>query len=132
VRNPSSHGLLIPSYPLPPSCDKTEILRVVVRESLSGDLIRKLIADIFEVTERLLDGDGPSVAMLLAASRNARAGAQQQGQGQDQGKTPEKHKDMSEDHKAKIAVSAGGFLVLQMIHPGWTRGKEEYKDRSRL
>ena len=37
------------SYPLPPDCDKTEILRVVVRESLSGDLGRLLIEDILEV-----------------------------------------------------------------------------------
>jgi hypothetical protein len=37
------------SYPLPPSCEDTEILRVVVRESLSGDLARKLLADIIQV-----------------------------------------------------------------------------------
>jgi glutamate decarboxylase len=37
------------SYPLPPNCEDTEILRVVVRESLSGDLSRKLIIDILNV-----------------------------------------------------------------------------------
>lgn len=37
------------SYPLPENCEDTEILRVVVRESLSGDLARKLIADILQV-----------------------------------------------------------------------------------
>jgi hypothetical protein len=37
------------SYPLPPSCEDTEILRVVIRESLSGDLARKLLADIIQV-----------------------------------------------------------------------------------
>jgi glutamate decarboxylase len=37
------------SYPLPPDCENTEILRVVVRESLSGDLIRKLISDVLQV-----------------------------------------------------------------------------------
>jgi len=37
------------SYPLPPACEDTEILRVVVRESLSGDLARKLLGDIVQV-----------------------------------------------------------------------------------
>ena len=37
------------SYPLPPNEESTEILRVVVRESLSGDLARRLIKDILEV-----------------------------------------------------------------------------------
>jgi len=37
------------SYPLPPACEDTEILRVVVRESLSGDLARKLLVDIVQV-----------------------------------------------------------------------------------
>lgn len=44
-----SIGWIVPNYPLPPNCEDTEILRVVVRESLSGDLARKLIADIFQV-----------------------------------------------------------------------------------
>lgn len=35
-----------PSYPLPPACENTEILRVVIRESFSGDLLRKLVEDI--------------------------------------------------------------------------------------
>ena len=39
----------IPSYPLAENCQDTEILRVVVRESLSGDLARKLITDILQV-----------------------------------------------------------------------------------
>lgn len=34
------------SYPLAPNCEDVEILRVVIRESLSGDLVRKLIVDI--------------------------------------------------------------------------------------
>jgi glutamate decarboxylase len=36
----------IHSYPLAPNCEDVEILRVVIRESLSGDLVRKLIVDI--------------------------------------------------------------------------------------
>jgi glutamate decarboxylase len=45
----SDCNVLIGSYPLPPSCEDTEILRVVIRESLSGDLARKLLSDIIEV-----------------------------------------------------------------------------------
>lgn len=41
--------LICLSYPLAPNCEKDEILRVVVRESLSGDLSRKLIHDILQV-----------------------------------------------------------------------------------
>lgn len=41
-------------YPLPPSEDKTEILRVVVRESMSMDLLSRLIGDVIEVTEHVM------------------------------------------------------------------------------
>lgn len=34
---------IIPNYPLPPNEEKTEILRVVVRESMSRDLLDRLI-----------------------------------------------------------------------------------------
>ncbi|KAI9838930.1 MAG: hypothetical protein M1819_004138 [Sarea resinae] len=46
---------IIPNYPLPPTEDKTEILRVVVRESMSVDIMDKLVADICSVTEQLID-----------------------------------------------------------------------------
>lgn len=59
-------GWIVPNYALPPACEKTEILRVVVRESLSGDLERKLITDIIKVTEGLLKGEGPSYPMSQA------------------------------------------------------------------
>ncbi len=36
------------SYPLAPNVEDVEILRVVVRESLSGDLCRKLLVDIIQ------------------------------------------------------------------------------------
>ena len=49
---------IIPNYPLPPNEEKTEILRIVVRESMSRDLLDRLIADIFEVTETLMKIEG--------------------------------------------------------------------------
>ena len=48
---------IIPNYPLPPDEEKTEILRVVVRESMSRDLLDRLIADLCTVTETLMDSD---------------------------------------------------------------------------
>ena len=47
----------IADYPLPPNEEKTEILRVVVRESMSIDLLDRLIADICAVTENLINSD---------------------------------------------------------------------------
>ena len=48
---------IIPNYPLPPHCEKTEILRVVVRESMSMDLLDRLLTDINSTTEQLMNSD---------------------------------------------------------------------------
>ena len=48
---------IIPNYPLPPNEEKTEILRVVVRESMSLDLLDRLISDIISVTQDLMEAD---------------------------------------------------------------------------
>ncbi|EDU49068.1 glutamate decarboxylase 2 [Pyrenophora tritici-repentis Pt-1C-BFP] len=53
---------IIPNYPLPPSEEKTEILRVVVRESLSLDMIDRLVTDICGVTEMLMKTDAVDLA----------------------------------------------------------------------
>lgn len=53
---------IIPNYPLPPKEDKTEILRIVVRESMSVDLLDRLISDIIAVTEQLMDADPVDLA----------------------------------------------------------------------
>lgn len=74
---------------------------MVVRESLSGDLIRKLIVDILEVTETLLDGDGPSVSMMLAPMR-----AREAGRG-NKGKQEGKHDDLAKKEISVSVQSAG-------------------------
>lgn len=48
---------IIPNYALPPNEDNTEILRVVVRESLSFDLLDRLVTDIVQVTETLMENE---------------------------------------------------------------------------
>lgn len=58
------HLLTSADYPLPPTAQDTEILRVVVRESLSADLVDRLISDIVAVTERLANSEPVDLVTL--------------------------------------------------------------------
>jgi glutamate decarboxylase len=58
---------IIPNYALPPSEQDTEILRVVVRESMSADLLDRLIGDILEVTETLMKSDAVDLEAFSSA-----------------------------------------------------------------
>lgn len=51
-------GWIVPNYGGPEGEKDTEILRIVVRETLSEDLIERLVADILEVTETIMDDGG--------------------------------------------------------------------------
>ena len=62
--NPIRDANKITDYPLPPTEQKTEILRVVVRESMSADLLERLISDTVAVTERLVDSDPVDLSSL--------------------------------------------------------------------
>ncbi|ESZ98453.1 glutamate decarboxylase [Sclerotinia borealis F-4128] len=55
---------IIPNYPLPPTEDKVEILRVVVRESMSFGLLHKLISDICATTQNLMESDEQDLSVL--------------------------------------------------------------------
>ncbi|RDL37121.1 Glutamate decarboxylase [Venustampulla echinocandica] len=55
---------IIPNYPLPPNEEKIEILRVVVRESMSLNLLDRLIADICQATQDLIDDDKDDLSVL--------------------------------------------------------------------
>jgi glutamate decarboxylase len=57
---------IIPNYALPPHEDETEILRVVIRESCSFDLLDRLIEDLVQVTQTLIDNDGVDLSILKA------------------------------------------------------------------
>jgi len=48
-----TRGWIVPNYALPPHEDHVEILRVVVRESLSQDLVDTVVADIIWAAETL-------------------------------------------------------------------------------
>ncbi|KAJ7079924.1 glutamate decarboxylase, partial [Mycena crocata] len=47
-------GWIVPNYNASQGEEETQILRVVVRETLSEDLIERLIVDILEITEALM------------------------------------------------------------------------------
>lgn len=59
-----ARGWIVPNYALPPGEAATEILRVVVRESLSLDLLDKFIADIVAATQTLIDEDAVDLSVL--------------------------------------------------------------------
>ncbi|KAB5560199.1 glutamate decarboxylase [Coniochaeta sp. 2T2.1] len=60
---------IIPNYALPPNEDQTEILRVVIRENMSFDLLERLITDIVEVTETLMEDDKVDLSILQKQRR---------------------------------------------------------------
>ncbi|MGC9960757.1 MAG: glutamate decarboxylase [Acidimicrobiales bacterium] len=50
-----SHGWLVPAYPMPEGMEDISVLRIVVRNGLSRDLARMLLADLRRVSENLSD-----------------------------------------------------------------------------
>ncbi|KAK4229940.1 glutamate decarboxylase [Podospora fimiseda] len=52
-----ARGWIIPNYALPPNEQETEILRVVIRESMSFDLLERLVTDLVQVTQTMMDHD---------------------------------------------------------------------------
>jgi len=83
-------GYIIPNYNLPPNVADIEILRVVVRESMSVDLIDRLIGDILQATEILIKSDEVDLT-ALAAPNNPRIEKRVQSMGLD--RKPEHDKD---------------------------------------
>jgi len=53
-------GWIVPNYELSPDLQQIQILRVVVRENFSEVLCERLVADIVEVTESLVDKQAPA------------------------------------------------------------------------
>jgi len=60
---------IVPNYALPPNESSIEILRVVVKESMSSDVVARLICDILECTESLLNESSEAVLLASAASK---------------------------------------------------------------
>ncbi|RYC57217.1 hypothetical protein CHU98_g8990 [Xylaria longipes] len=55
---------IIPNYALPPNENQTEILRIVVRESMSLDLLDRLISDLVSVTQTLIEKRDADASVL--------------------------------------------------------------------
>jgi len=53
-------GWISPNYNLPPNAEKIEVLRVVVRENMSEELIDLYLSDLLSVTEDLTKADSPA------------------------------------------------------------------------
>lgn len=67
-------GWIVPNYELPPTLQNVQILRVVVRDSMTADLIEQLVRDILHITQQLA-ADPSSVPRHLAdASPNVDTG----------------------------------------------------------
>ncbi|KAH9842914.1 glutamate decarboxylase [Rhodofomes roseus] len=62
-------GWIVPNYELAPDLEDVQILRVVVRESVSAVMIDRLLADIIEVTENLAKTDSPMHALNTLQQR---------------------------------------------------------------
>ncbi|GAA6017529.1 hypothetical protein JCM11491_006855 [Sporobolomyces phaffii] len=54
------HGLrqnnwIVPNYELPPNVEDEEVLRVVMREKFNEDMVERLVVDVMQVTEALIE-----------------------------------------------------------------------------
>jgi len=56
-------GWIVPNYELAPDLSEIEILRVVIRETVSQVLIERLLADIIDITESLAKADSTNYAL---------------------------------------------------------------------
>jgi len=55
---------IIPNYKLPPNEQDTEIMRIVIRENMTYDIMDRLLSDISEVMESLMDRDEVDLSLL--------------------------------------------------------------------
>ncbi len=63
---------IVPNYALPPDAQNQDILRVVVRETVSAELIHKLVQDIVEATESLMSEFNFAFGCETAANKPGR------------------------------------------------------------
>ena len=50
-------GWIVPAYTLPANAEDIEVLRMVVKESFSKDMVEMLLSDIMESIEKLKQSD---------------------------------------------------------------------------
>ncbi|KAL1972570.1 hypothetical protein VTN31DRAFT_6984 [Thermomyces dupontii] len=71
---------IIPNYSLPPAEQDSEILRVVIRESMSADVLDRLINDIVAVTEKLVETESVDPTSLQTQPTTVERRSTQSGQ----------------------------------------------------
>ncbi|KAG8824903.1 hypothetical protein FRC17_008931 [Serendipita sp. 399] len=57
-------GWIVPNYNAPKAVEQIEMLRVVIRSTMSADLVGRLVGDILEVTESLMDKAADNTLMM--------------------------------------------------------------------
>lgn len=90
---------IIPNYPLPENEDKIEILRVVVRESCSTSMVDRLIKDLIETVETLMNADEVDMNALAGSDLSAMVN----GQSHEQKHSSRGHRAGSKAHKKEQA-----------------------------
>jgi len=60
-------GWIVPNYALPPNAESIEVLRVVVRESVSAEMVERLIADLMTTTAELMKKSTSAVMMATVS-----------------------------------------------------------------
>ncbi|PVF94473.1 glutamate decarboxylase [Serendipita vermifera] len=64
-------GWIVPNYNAPKAVEQVEMLRVVVRSTMSSDLVARLVADILEVTESVMElGSDEHIMMAISEGKN--------------------------------------------------------------
>ncbi|SCV69476.1 BQ2448_2496 [Microbotryum intermedium] len=118
-------GWIIPNYELPPDVSNVEILRVVVREQFSEDLVERLVIDLIEITEDLIKEATEKERLLtgrLVPSEHKVKGTpdhnEKQAATQDQkGVQPTGHSSPASAKSRGHPTMAGHDLAQRLAHP---------------
>ncbi|KDN53133.1 glutamate decarboxylase [Tilletiaria anomala UBC 951] len=74
-------GWIVPNYSLSAPMTDVEILRVVVRENLSEDMIDLLVHDLMSITESLTDNSSPEASLASVISKSNKTTADKHAHG---------------------------------------------------
>jgi glutamate decarboxylase len=72
-------GWIVPNYELAPDLESVDILRVVVRESMTEELVDRLVSDLVELTEGLTKSSSPEHALAILGSSTGSKATKSQG-----------------------------------------------------
>ncbi|PWN54445.1 glutamate decarboxylase [Violaceomyces palustris] len=105
-------GWIVPNYNLSPDLESVDILRVVVRENLSADMIDMLVADIMEITESL-ESDSAAAHLAKITSKVTENGNRAENEEEQKGGATTNHKkhhhhhNSHDKHRANLEKGSG-------------------------